>query len=129
MVPDIRSIPKLVNSGKLRLKADIGMATFPCQSQSVLKELNGYSDLNTADLFRGSLRFEIMDLLNIKYLVEENVPPNPKTTEDYNLIKAQAENLGYRTQVDFADAACFGGGQSRLRAILLTTKSDLYTPT
>ena len=111
MVSDIRSIPELVNSGQLRLKADVGMATFPCQSQSVLRELNGYSDLSTADLFRGPLRFEIMDLLKTKFLVEENVPPNPNTTDDYNLITVQAENHGYRTQVDIADAACFGGGQ------------------
>ena len=67
MVSDIRAITELVNSGQLRLKADVGMATFPCQSQSALKDLNGYADLHTADLFRGHLRFKIMDLLKIKF--------------------------------------------------------------
>jgi len=60
--------------------------------------------------------------------VEENVPPNSRTIEDYNFIKDQAKNFGYRTQIDIVDAACLGGAQSRLRTILLTTKSEILTP-
>ena len=41
VISDVRSIPDLVASGKLTVTADVGMATFPCQSQSVLKEFNG----------------------------------------------------------------------------------------
>ena len=114
---DVRKIPDLVASGDLTVTADVGMATFPCQSQSVLKELNGYADLSTADMFRDSLRFKIMNCLKIEFLMEENVPPNPNTTRDYDHIQKIAREYGCRTQIDIVDAACFGGAQSRLRAL------------
>ena len=97
VISDVRKIPDLVASGDLTVTADVGMATFPCQSQTVLKELNGYADLSTADMFRDSLRFKIMDCLKMEFLMEENVPPNPNTAGDYDPIQKIAREHGYRT--------------------------------
>ena len=62
----VRDIADLVRSGKLHLTADVGMPSFPCQSQSILQDLNSYPDLTNADLFRSDLRFEIMDSLKME---------------------------------------------------------------
>ena len=123
----MRDIPDLVRSGKLHLTADVGMASFRCQSQSTLRDLNGYPDLPSADLIGSNLRFEIMDTLKMEHLLEENVHPNSRTTDDYDLIQRNATELGYHTNIDIVDAAPLGGGQSRSRAFFITKKATTST--
>jgi len=69
-----------------------------------------------------------MDTLEIKLLVEENVPPNSRTTNDYHTIQQNATKLGYNTDIDIVDAASVGGAQSRSRGFLRTTKNTILPP-
>ena len=124
IVNDVRKIPALVKSGELNVKAECGMVSFDCQSESKLKDLNHYDDWESAPDFRGPLRFKIMDALNMTHLLEENVPPNSKTAAHFTEIRRLAPKYGYHTQIDICDAAYMGARTSRLRAILKTTRND-----
>mmetsp|Transcript_10491 Transcript_10491/g.31621 ORF Transcript_10491/g.31621 Transcript_10491/m.31621 type:complete len:241 (+) Transcript_10491:811-1533(+) len=39
-IADVTRIPQLVESGKLKIEADVGFATFECQSETSLQQLN-----------------------------------------------------------------------------------------
>ena len=112
---DVRTLPAALSQTPLTL--DLLVVSFPCVDETLLKALNGYQDTSTADLFRGPLRYQLLELTKARLLVEENTPPHSHSSGHHSMVHQTAMSRGLHSVPTILDSASIGCATSRQRWI------------
>ena len=120
---DARSLLASLRSQPLQL--DLVVCSFPCTDETILQGLNNYPPSSTADLFRGPLRFQLMDATNASMIVDENVPPHSQSWQHHDAVRMKAHVLGLNSRVSYLDVTNVGAATSRERWIHFSSRFPL----
>ena len=96
-----------------------------CNTDTLVLDLNRYPISTTADWFRGPLRFPIMDDTNASMIVDENVPPHPKSWQHHDAVRMQAQALGLHSRASYLDVSHVDTAPSRTLWIHSSSRSSL----
>ena len=88
--------------------------TLPCQYESTLLDLNGYTTTRTAHLFTET-QFDFVLKFKLVFLVYEITPPKGDTHVSHHDVIRRLEEFGYSTDTGLIYASMFGDHISHLR--------------
>ena len=119
-IADARSLLKSLRLQPLQL--DLLVCSFPCTDERPQQDLYDYPPTTTADLFRGHLRFQLMDDTGATMVVDENVPPHAHYWQHHDTVRLKARAHGLHSRVFFFDVANVGTATSRERWIHFSSR-------
>jgi site-specific DNA-cytosine methylase len=132
---DMRILVHQLEQGKLVLKPDILEMTVPCQQNSRARQLAAWADEEHPQARLFALQAKLVELMEPKIVVMENVPPNVSTTqwrnvEKYDSVCTAIEKLGYTVTTTLARSSRYEhkgerDGTGRVRWIAVCTKKPL----
>jgi site-specific DNA-cytosine methylase len=129
---DMRILVHQLEQGLLVLRPDILEMTVPCQQNSRARQLAEWADEEHPQSRLFALQARLVELMQPKMVVMENVPPNVSRTEwrnveKYDSVCTAIERLGYNVTTTLARSSRYEhkgerDGTGRVRWIAVCTK-------